>query len=247
LQDPRIQRSSALASRGKPSKARPPNAVSSGPQVPPTRHYFFHSLIGRAANDALSRVVALRLSRIRGGNAIATPDDYGFVLTVSDQQVIQSEDFEQLLEPANFEPELQASLTRSDLLKYYFRNAAQTGLMVYRNYFGEQKSVRKVQWSSEVIFKVLSEHEPNHVLLREARRDAVHTHLDIEGASTFLRELSYRGIKPHLRTVAHVPPLAFGMYATQMQEALMVEDPRETMERLYHQWWEQIEETTPEG
>src|SRR5688572_5629785 len=37
------------------------------------RHYFFHSLVGRAANEALSRVLALRLSRMRGGNAIATP------------------------------------------------------------------------------------------------------------------------------------------------------------------------------
>lgn len=247
LQDPRIQRSSALTSREKTGTSAQTQEPSKGSQIPSSRHYFFHSLIGRAANDALSRVVALRLSRIRGGNAVATPDDYGFVLTVSDQQVIRHEDFEQLLQPRNFDQELQASLNRSDLLKFYFRNAAQTGLMVYRNYFGEQKSVRKVQWSSEVIFNVLSEHEPNHVLLREARRDAVHTHLDIDGAVSFLQELAHRGIPVRRRTVAHIPPLAFGMYATQIQEALMVEDPRETLERLYHQWWEQIEGTTPGG
>jgi ATP-dependent Lhr-like helicase len=53
------------------------------------RHYFFHSLIGRAANDALARVVTYRLSRLRGGNAIATPHDYGFVLTVAARPAIQ--------------------------------------------------------------------------------------------------------------------------------------------------------------
>jgi ATP-dependent Lhr-like helicase len=57
------------------------------------------------------------------------------------------------------------------MLKYHFRNAAQTGLMVYRNFFDQQKPVRKLAWSAEVIFNVLRQHEPGHVLLREARRD----------------------------------------------------------------------------
>jgi ATP-dependent Lhr-like helicase len=38
-----------------------------------------------------------------------------------------------------------------------------------------------------------------------------------------------------------VSPLAFGMYATKIREALMVEDPQETLERLYHHWWAKLE------
>ncbi|MFL6543078.1 MAG: DEAD/DEAH box helicase, partial [Chthoniobacterales bacterium] len=45
-------------------------------------HYFFHSLIGRSANDALSRIVALRVKDKIGGNALVTIDDYGFLLTL---------------------------------------------------------------------------------------------------------------------------------------------------------------------
>jgi len=208
-----------------------------------TRHYFFHSLIGRAANDALSRVVALRLSRLRGGNAIAAPDDYGFVLTVAGDQALTLDDLPALLSPGNFAAELDASLARSDLLKYHFRNAAQTGLMVYRNYFGEQKSVRKLQWSSEVIFNVLAQHEPDHVLLREARKDALHAFLDVDSAEAFLRELVAERKPLRLRRVQHVPPLSFGMYATKIKEALLVEDPRETLERLYHCWWRELGQT----
>lgn len=203
-------------------------------------HYFFHSLIGRAANDALSRVVALRLSRLRGGNALASTDDYGFVLTVAPRQRLQPGDVQGLLDPAGFAEELEASLSRSDLLKYHFRNAAQTGLMVYRNFFGEQKSVRKLQWSSEVLFNVLSEHEPDHVLLREARRDAVQTFLDADSARRFLEEFLAEQREVRVRPVPHVPPLSFGMYATKIREALLVEDPQETLERLYHHWWTQL-------
>lgn len=227
----------ARAARGR-TKAPPP-AVD----VPAARrHYFFHSLIGRAANDALSRVVGLRLGRlgIGAGNPIATADDYGFVLTVGADVRLEAATLAGLLAVDGFGTDLGEALRKSDLLKYHFRTAAQTGLMVYRNHFGEQKSARKLQWSAEVIFNVLVEHEPEHVLLREARRDASHTFLDEPRARAFLEDFAARGRPVRLRTVALVPPLSFGMYATRIREALLVEDPRETLEKLYHHWWGRI-------
>lgn len=203
------------------------------------RHYFFHSLIGRAANEALSRVFALRLSRLRGGNAVATPDDTGFVLSVRPEQRLSADDMPVLLDAENFAADLNTALSRSDLLKYHFRNAAQTGLMVYRNFFGEQKSLRKLQWSAEVIFNVLQQHEPDHILLREARRDAVHTYIDLEGALAWLEKMRNKPFR--LRTVERVPPLSFALFATKIKEALLVEDPRAMTERLYHLWWSKIE------
>ena len=47
-------------------------------------HYFFHSLIGRSANDALSRIVAVRVKNRIGGNALVTIDDYGFLLPLEE-------------------------------------------------------------------------------------------------------------------------------------------------------------------
>jgi ATP-dependent Lhr-like helicase len=216
----------------KPMKRRLPE------RMPTARHYFFHCLVGRAGNEALSRVLALRISRLRGGNAVATPDDYGFVLTVTTDQKITEADLPALLSPQNFTEDLNESLSRSSLLKYHFRNAAQAGLMVYRNFFGEQKSVRKLQWSAEVIFNVLSEHEPDHVLLREARRDAVHTYLDLDGALAYLQRA--QDLPARIRTVHRVPPLSFALFVTKIKEALLVEDPREMTERLFNLWWDRI-------
>lgn len=210
------------------------------PQAAPNaRHYFFHTLIGRAANDALARVIAYRLSQLRGGNAVATPHDYGFILTVTPAQHFTVEELPRLLDPDGFEFAVHEALRQSDMLQYHFRNAAQTGLMVYRNYFGEQKSVRKLTWSAEVIFNVLQRHEPDHVLLREARRDTLATFLDVERALAFLRAQQQKPIR--LRHVDKVPPLAFAMYMTKIKEALLIEDPFELQERLFHQWWKELE------
>jgi ATP-dependent Lhr-like helicase len=204
-------------------------------------HYFFHSLIGRAANDALARVVTLRLSRLRGGNAVATPHDYGFVLTVAPAQRFAEEELRTLLRIQDFETELERSLAQSEMLKYHFRNAAQTGLMVYRNFFDQQKSVRKLAWSSEVIFNVLQQYEPDHILMREARRDTLRIFLDSETALAFLHAQESRPVR--LRRVEMVPPLSFAMYATKMREALLVEDPWEVQERLFNHWWSEIEKS----
>mgnify|MGYP000175355356 CR=1 FL=1 len=205
----------------------------------PGLHYFFHSLIGRASNDALARIVTARLSRLRGGNAVATPHDYGFVLTVERRQRFTEDEIPALLKIEGADLALDESLRQSEMLKYHFRNAAQTGLMVYRNFFNQRKSVKKLQWSTEVIFNVLQQHEPDHVLMREARRDTLQSFIDTEGAHAFLTAQATRPVR--LRKLTRVPPLSFAMYATKIKEALLVEDPYETMERLYHQWWSEIE------
>ena len=203
------------------------------------RHYFFHTLIGRAANDAIARAVAYRLGKLRGGNAVATPHDYGFILTVTPAQHFTESELPTLLDPEGFEQAVHEALGQSEMLQYHFRNAAQTGLMVYRNFFGEQKSVRKLTWSAEVIFNVLQRHEPDHILLREARRDTLATFLDTELALEFLQQL--RGRAMRLRRVDKVPPLSFAMYATKIKEALLIEDPFQVQERLFHQWWSELE------
>ncbi len=239
----------AMAAIVLPARSSPrptqPQPREDPPSLPRTRHYFFHSLIGRAANDALSRVVGLRLGRLRGGNPVATADDYGFVLSVAEDIRISTDDVRDILRPEDFSQDLEEVLRRSDLLKYHFRNAAQTGLMVYRNHFDQQKSARKLQWSAEVIFNVLLQHEPDHVLLREARRDAGHAFLDEERAAAFLNDFARHDRPVHWRTVDRVPPLSFGMYATRIREALLVEDPRETLERLHHHWWQALGDDPP--
>jgi ATP-dependent Lhr-like helicase len=219
-------------------KSRVNRRRASAPE-PVARHYFFHSLIGRSANDALSRGVVARLHELRGGNAVSTPHDYGFVLTVAPSQHFTEDEIPILLDPIGFDAALSAALRQSEMLRYHFRNAAQTGLMVYRNVLSERRSIRKLTWSSEVIFNVLQQYEPEHVLMREARRDTLRTFIDADGAIEFLRAQKHRPVK--LIPLQHVAPLSFAMYATKMREAVMVEDPFEMQERLFHQWWSELQ------
>jgi ATP-dependent Lhr-like helicase len=208
-------------------------------------HYFFHSLIGRSANDALSRVVALRVKNRIGGNALATIDDYGFLLTLRRYQELPLAEWRRCFARAQAENDLATALRGSELVKWQFRGVAQTGLMVPRNLPGRQRKQKQLSWSAEVLFRVLEQHEPNHPLLVEAYRQATHTFLDAESAYRFLDEVQTFDWK--LRELQAVSPFSFAIYASVIKENMMLEDPASAIERIYREMYAKVESVTSRG
>ena len=206
-------------------------------EAPDLIHFFFHSLIGRAANDALSRIVAWRVKQAVGGNAMVTIDDYGFLLTLKSFQDLELEAWQELFVPEGAEADMKAALEDSELVKWNFRGVAQTGLMVPRNRPGEERKIKQLRWSSEILWRVLNDHEPEHPLLAQSYREATHAFLDLPGAVAFLEGAG--GLEWRLAAVPVVSPFAFGIYASKIKEGMMLEDPEEAIERL----WRRFEET----
>ena len=205
----------------------------------PIRHFFFHSLIGRSANDALSRIIAWRVKERKGGNALVTIDDYGFLMSLRDFQAMPLEEWKELFSIENAEADLHTALAPSQLVKWQFRSVAQTGLMVPRQQFGRERPSRALQWSTEVIFEVLQKHEPDHPLLAEAYHEAAHTFLDLPRAFDFLvraRELNWHRVE-----VNRVSPFAFGIFVSKIKETMMMEDPEIAIERLYHEFYHDLD------
>src|SRR2546423_2534453 len=205
-------------------------------------HYFFHSLIGRSANDALSRIVALRVKNRIGGNALATIDDYGFLLTLRKFQELPLSELRSCFSRENAEDDLSVALRGSELVKWQFRGVAQTGLMVPRNLPGKKRQQKQLSWSSEVLFRVLERHEPDHPLLVEAYRQATHTFLDAEAAFAFLHDVEDYDWK--LVEVPAVSPFSFAMYASVIKETMMLADPTSAIERIYREMYAKVESVT---
>ncbi|MEY2578969.1 MAG: ATP-dependent helicase Lhr and Lhr-like helicase [Verrucomicrobiota bacterium] len=205
-------------------------------------HYFFHSLIGRSANDALSRIVALRVKNRIGGNALVTIDDYGFLLTLRQFQELPLAALRDCFLRENAERDLSAALRGSELVKWQFRGVAQTGLMVPRNLPGKKRQQKQLSWSAEVLFRVLERHEPDHPLLVEAYRQATHTFLDAEAAYEFLTDVQDFDWK--LVELPVVSPFSFAIYASVIKENMMLEDPTAAIERIYREMYAKVESAT---
>jgi ATP-dependent helicase Lhr and Lhr-like helicase len=205
-------------------------------------HHFFHSLIGRSANDALSRMVAWRVKKRISGNALVTIDDYGFLLTLRPFQEMPLEDWRLCFERDGAEEDLACALRGSQLVKWQFRGVAQTGLMVPRNLPGRERKRKQMSFSSEVLFRVLEQHEPEHPLLIEAYRQATHTFLDAEAAYEFLDDVS--DFSWSLRELPTVSPFSFPIYASVIKESMMLEDPAAALERIYRELYGRVNETS---
>ena len=198
-------------------------------------HYFFLALIGRSANDALSRIVAQRVQETKGGNALATIDDYGFLLSLRSFQVMTREELAHLFRREGAEDALRAALPDASLVKWQFRGVAQTGLMVPRRTHGVERGARMLQWSAEIIFEVLRQHEPDHPLLAEAYAEATQRFLDLPRALQFLDTVPK--LAWDLRELEKVSPFSFGIYVSKIKETMTLEDPETTIERLFHQMY----------
>ncbi|MEO8440677.1 MAG: DEAD/DEAH box helicase [Spartobacteria bacterium] len=205
-------------------------------------HYFFHALIGRSANDALSRIVAWRVQERIGGNALVTIDDYGFLLTLRRFQELPLAQWKGCFRRAEAEEDLRAALRGSELVKWQFRGVAQTGLMVPRNLPGRERKPRQLSWSSEVLFRVLEQHEPDHPLVEEAYRQATHTFLDATTAYDYLDEVQSYEWK--LCELPVVSPFSFPIYASKIKESMMLEDPALALERIYFEMYSRVEQAT---
>jgi ATP-dependent Lhr-like helicase len=196
-------------------------------------HFFFHSLIGRSANDALSRIISHRVKEAVGGNTLVTIDDYGFLLSVKQFQAMEVEEWKSLFLPEDAAKELRIALEGSQLVKWQFSGVAQTGLMIPRNLPGGERKMRQLRWSADILFKVLAEREPDHPLLEQAIHEATHTFLDTDRAVAFLE--TARKMDWQLVEVPAVSPFAFGLYASKIKESMMMESPEEAIERLYRE------------
>jgi ATP-dependent Lhr-like helicase len=200
-------------------------------------HYFFHGLIGRAANDALSRIVARRVAALAGGNASVSTDDYGFLLTLQRFQELSLEQWRTCFAPERAEEDLRLALKESELVRWQFRGVAQTGLMVPRQFPGQQRAVRQLRFSAEILFRVLEEHESDHPMLEEAYRQSIDHFLNWRGARAWMEKIAHPAWPWRLIETDKVSPFSFGLFASRFREGMMFEDPAEAIERMYHQFY----------
>src|ERR687888_1302821 len=96
-----------------------------------------------------------------GGNALVTIDDSGFLLTLRRFQELTLEDWRLCFEREGAEEDLRLALRGSELVKWQFRGVAQTGLMVPRYLPGRERRRKQLNFSAEVLFRVLDQHEPD--------------------------------------------------------------------------------------
>ena len=164
---------------------------------------------GRLAHQTLGMLLTRRLERFGARPMGFVANDYGLAvwglrdigLMVEQQQF----GLDTLFAEDMLGDDLEAWLDESSLMKRSFRDCAQIGGLIEKNFPGHEKSGRQVTFSADLIYDVLRSHEPDHILLQAARADAATGLLDIARLGDMLRRLAGR---TNLQRLSHISPLA---------------------------------------
>ena len=128
-----------------------------------------------------------------------------YALAVWGRRDLSGVNLNQLFDEDMLGDDLDAWLAESNLFKRTFRNCALIAGLIERRVPGKEKTGRQVTFSTDLIYDVLREHEPDHILLRATYQDAATGLLDVARLGDMLKRVKGRIIARHLDRVS---PLA---------------------------------------
>jgi ATP-dependent helicase Lhr and Lhr-like helicase len=158
---------------------------------------------GRLAHQTLGMLLTRRLERLRLRPLGFVANEYA--LAVWALRDMSGADMDALFSEDMLGDDLDSWLAESSLYKRTFRNCAIISGLIERRHPRGEKTGRQVTFSSDLIYDVLREHEPDHILLRATYEDAGTGLLDIARLGDMLKR-----IRSHIvmRRLDRVSPLA---------------------------------------
>jgi ATP-dependent Lhr-like helicase len=95
------------------------------------------------------------------------------------------------------------------------------------------RSLRQLQASAGLLYDVLREHDPEHMLLQLAEREVLHDSLDVDGLRDALQRMQGRALS--LQAPRSLTPLGFPLWAERLRGQLSNEDWRTRVLRAAQQ------------
>jgi ATP-dependent Lhr-like helicase len=169
-----------------------------------SRHYLCcYPFEGRLAHQTLGMLLTRRLERLNFRPLGFVANEYA--LCVWAARDMAGAKLDALFDQDMLGDDLDAWLAESNMYKRTFRNCAIIAGLIQRRFPGQEKSGKQVTFSSDLIYDVLRQHEPDHVLLRATYADAGTGLLDIARLGDMLTRIKGRIVA---RRLDRVSPLA---------------------------------------
>jgi len=157
-------------------------------------------------------------------------NDYGFELSSDQPILLEEKHLQQILSKENLIQDVMASINAAEMAKRKFRDIAVISGLVLQNYYGNKKKFKSIQSSSNLIFKVLEDYEPDNLLLRQAYTEVFNNQLE----EVRLREAFERisASKIVFEKTTQFTPLSFPIKVDSLRQSLSSEDLLTRIERM---------------
>jgi ATP-dependent Lhr-like helicase len=196
-------------------------------------HMCFYPFEGRFIHEILASLVAFRIAGQKPVSFSLAMNDYGFELLTDvalDVEELLSMD---LFSIENLEEDLKQSINEAEMARRKFRDIATIAGLVFQGYPGKIQTGKHLQASSQLIYDVLQQYEPDHLLLKQAHEEV----LDFSSENSRLVETLQRiqNQKIILKRPPRPTPLSFPILVDRLRGKLSSESIDDKVERLVQQ------------
>jgi ATP-dependent Lhr-like helicase len=197
-------------------------------------HLLVYPFEGRRVHEAMSSLLAYRISKITPITFSIAMSDYGFEL-LSDQPIpVDDTNTAELFTTENLIADIQKSVNAVEMAIRKFRDIAVIGGLIFQGYPGEQKKARHLQASAGLLFRVLTEHDPNNLLLRQAYNEVFAQQMEEQRLRNALQRI--KNNKIIITFPQKLTPLSFPIIVDGLSRYnLSSEKLEDRIQRMQHQ------------
>lgn len=197
-------------------------------------HAIFYPFEGRFVHEALSSLLAYRISLLSPISFTLAFNDYGFEL-LSDQEI----DMQQVLDNDLFSPaylmdDLNNSLNATEMARRKFRDIAVIAGMVFTGFPNKLIKSKHLQANSQLLFSVFRDYEPENLLFLQAFRETFEHQLEEGRLRLALERISSQKIS--WKACKKPTPFSFPIITDRLREKLTSEKLEDRIKRMLLQW-----------
>ncbi|MGI9548210.1 MAG: ligase-associated DNA damage response DEXH box helicase, partial [Flavobacteriaceae bacterium] len=141
-------------------------------------HYIFYPFEGRFVHEAMGSLLGYRISLLQPITFSLAFNDYGYEL-LSDKEVDINEVLDNNLFTTDYLlDDLHKSLNATEMARRKFRDIAVISGLVFSGYPKKGVKMKHLQSSSQLLFDVFKDYEPDHLLFQQAYRETFEHQLE---------------------------------------------------------------------
>lgn len=196
-------------------------------------HLYAYPFEGRFVHEGLGFLWATRLTRQQRGTMTVSVNDYGFELLAPNGYPIEElleDHLDELLDDTTLEKDLEQALNLSELCRRRFRNIAQIAGLLVQGFPGKNKTTGQLQISGSLLWDVFNKHEPENLLLRQAKHEVLYDQLELPRLRSALKRMQ-SGETLHCAT-QRPTPLAFPLLVERLNNRMSNESVLERIQRM---------------
>lgn len=196
-------------------------------------HLFMYPFEGRLVHEVMAALMAYRISQLYPITFSMAMNDYGFELFSDTEIHLDNDQLHKILSADHLMDDVLSSINATEMAMRKFRDIAVVSGMVVQTFPGAQKNNKSLQSSSGIIFKVLEDHDPQNLLLRQAYTEVFNQQLEEPRLQSAFKRINASNII--FKFATSFTPLSFPIKVDSMRQSLSSEDLATRVRRMQEQ------------